>query len=585
MVRSDYKPALAEFAVLRPSETRPRSVTLEMHPHEEPPTRFGIPDFLVRNDFVWLNQGTGRSNTYGFGTVKTQAIAAARKAITMGPTAIFAANKRGREGAIGLAWELLRQLERRLPLLEPAQFCDQSLVDVAAEYLQHEYGAEWVGTQALRAGAVLHHGDIPQETREVVEDLVRKKSVRLVICTSTLAEGVNLPIRTLVLYSVQRLARNGRRESLKARDIKNLVGRAGRAGATTKGLVICANSGEWPYVERVARHMRGETVEGALRRLLRNLRRVLAERGLTLNNQVLEGNVGLHALTDGIDATLVDLAAEEIGEEELVRIAVGVADHTFAARRAGRDGEITEVLREVFALRARRIAGIRAAGRLDWLRDTGARARLLDSVERDLLPRREEWEAVVDPMDAGVVDAMLDWAWTLAELRSAVEGFRGWTDDGVEDIGLGFRELVRSWLAGDPFVEMAAKTGLSMDNVLGIHSHAIAFVLQTLVEQGVALLGRLLNAEGKRLAEAVTELPDHLRFGVPTTMGRILSLGGVRHRRAAVALGGRIGDGMAVAGRLAVFRTAREMLRRDRAGWLASLGSLVFDNALEDLGG
>jgi hypothetical protein len=37
-----------------------------------------------------------------------------------------------------------------------------------------------------------------------------------------------------------------------SRDIKKLVGRAGRAGATTKGLVICANADDWPAVERNA---------------------------------------------------------------------------------------------------------------------------------------------------------------------------------------------------------------------------------------------------------------------------------------------------------------------------------------------
>jgi superfamily II helicase len=36
--------------------------------------------------------------------------------------------------------------------------------------------------------------DIPQERREVLEGLVRNQDVKLVICTSTLAEGVNLPI-------------------------------------------------------------------------------------------------------------------------------------------------------------------------------------------------------------------------------------------------------------------------------------------------------------------------------------------------------------------------------------------------------
>ena len=107
-----------------------------------------------------------------------------------------------------------------------------------------------MGTKTLAAGAVLDHGDIPQETREVVEGLIRQGAVKLVICTNTLAEGVNLPIRTPALDGVQRRRKAGPPQNLLIRDIKNLVGRAGRAGVTTKGLVICANEHQWPLVSK-----------------------------------------------------------------------------------------------------------------------------------------------------------------------------------------------------------------------------------------------------------------------------------------------------------------------------------------------
>lgn len=584
VVRSEYRPALAEFSVLREQGHGPRfDVALDMHPHENPPTRFNITGFLRREDFQWTNPATGRRNTYAFATVKTQAIAAARKTLPMGVAAVFAANKRGHQGAVGLAEELLEQLHLGLPLPEPAAFADAARLRPAMEYLEMEYGLEWVGTRALQAGAVLHHGDIPQETREVVEGLLRHRAARLAICTTTLAEGVNLPIRTLVLYSVQRRRRGGRVDNLLTRDIKNLVGRAGRAGATTKGLVICANGDQWPLVERVARQAPGEPVTGALRTLVERLQRALATQNITLTNGRLEATPSLHTLIDGIDATLIDLAAEEIGEEALVQLAVHLADQTFASRQATTESS-KKLLQDVFALRARRVAGIRTAGRLGWVRDTGARARLLDSVENDLLPRRETWDDVTDPLDSGLVDALLRWAWTMEDLQAVIrEAYR--VDDGAptDPLRQSFFDLVSSWLAGSRFVEIAARVNRPMDDVLGIHSNAVTFVLQTLVEQAVALLGKLLESQGRVLADAVGQLPDHLRFGVPTAAGRALAARGVRHRRAAVDLGNSLAGRNVIEDQAVLFPIARQLLIDDSESWRARLGNLVFDNTLRDL--
>lgn len=584
VVRSDYRPALAEFSVLRESGNGPTfAVALEMHPHENPPTRFNMSGFLRREDFQWTNSATGRRKTYGFTTVKTQAIAAARKAMTMGAAAVFAANKRGNQGAVGLAEELLEQLQLNLSLPVPMTFADVTRLGPATQYLAMEYGPDWVGTQALQVGAVLHHGDIPQETREVVEGLLRHGAARLVICTTTLAEGVNLPIRTLVLYSVHRRQKGGRGTDLLARDIKNLVGRAGRAGATTKGLVICANADQWPVVEQVARGAPGEPVTGALRALVTRLQRALAVQNVVITNQALEDIPQLHTLIDGIDATLIDLAAEEIGEEALVQIAVQLADQTFASRQATAEPS-KKLLQDVFALRARRVAGIRAVGRLAWIRETGTRPRMLDSVEAGLLPTRDSWDDLTDPLDPSLVNVMLEWAWTQGDLQDAIrQAYRLEDSAPTEPVRQPFFDLVASWLAGRRFAEIAARVNLPMDDTLGIHAHVVTFVLQTLVEQAVALLDKLLQAQGRAMADAVAKLPDHLRFGVPTAAGRVLAARGIRHRRAAVELGNILAGTVLNEDRDVLFLVARQMLLDDSEGWRTSLGSLVFDNTLRDL--
>lgn len=65
---------------------------------------------------------------------------------------------------------------------------------------------------------------------------MRENFVRFVVCTSTLAQGVNLPIRYLIVTSVYQ-----GNERIKVRDFHNLIGRAGRAGMHTEGNILFAD--------------------------------------------------------------------------------------------------------------------------------------------------------------------------------------------------------------------------------------------------------------------------------------------------------------------------------------------------------
>ncbi|WP_217276167.1 DEAD/DEAH box helicase [Corallococcus exiguus] len=584
VVRSDYRPAIAEFATLQRETNKTNSaISLRMHPHEPPPTTYDINGFLKQEDFQWLNRKSNRLNKYPFSTTKTQAIATARKLMPLGSVAVFAANKRGGQGAVGLTEELLEQLDYELPLPRPIDHSAPPKIASTVEYLRSEYGADWIGTRALAAGAILHHGDIPQETREVVESLLRQGDVRLTICTNTLAEGVNLPIRTIVLYSVQRRTMSGQSVALLSRDIKNLVGRAGRAGATTKGLVICANEKQWPLIEQVAKQAPGEPVHGSLITLLNNLKLSLALESSTISNQALESHSNLHALTDGIDATLIDLATEEIGEAELRNLAISLAEKTLASSQL--DEEAKKLLHEVFSLRAERVLGIRASGRLSWIRETGARPRLLDLVEKGLLPRRATWDDVTDAADPSLISAILAWVWEQAELQDSIRDVYQLTPE--DDIGpaqQSFFASVSAWLAGETFEQIASQSNLALDDFLSVYTTTIAFKLQTTVEQGIALLSRLLDSQECSMSSVVADFPEHLRFGVSTPAGRMLSAGGVRHRRASVLLGLEpTVQVLSWIGTYAVFHSAQQEIGRDRDKWRSRLGELVFNNTLQDL--
>lgn len=582
VIRSTYRPATAEFAVLQPIGTGVNtSVRLAMHPHEEEERRFNLEAFLDRNSFTSFNPATQRANTYGFSSIKTQAVAAARKVLPMGTTAIFAANKRGRQGAVGLAEELVNQLTRPLALPVPRDYSQIGSLDRCIAYLETEYGGAWIGTQSVRHGAVLHHGDIPQETREVLERLIRDAGVRLVICTSTLAEGVNLPIRSLVLYSVQRQSRTGQPEAMLARDIKNLVGRAGRAGANTKGLVICANPSQWPLVFPVAAQAAGEPVRGSLQSLVRRLSDYLTREGMALNNEFLEHIDAVYPVVDGVDSTLIDLISEEVGEEEFVARARLLAEQTFAATQL--PASQADLLRTVFELRARRLIGLRPTGQLAWVRDTGSKVRLLASVSADLWPARAAWQDPVEPLDDGLRTVILEWAWTHSELQDAVvQTFRP-PGDNAALAKAPFFDIVRRWMLGHTFVDIGQQLQVEMDDLLAIHTRAITFTLQTLVEQGISLLARRLQADGLELAEGVSSFTEQLRFGAPNTAARTLAAGGVRHRRAYVALGNAIALQGIQFDTATIKAQALAGLRQNVDAWRNYLGELVYANTLNDL--
>ncbi|MDB5961641.1 MAG: box helicase [Massilia sp.] len=585
VVKSDYRPALAEYATLRPQSPdagRPYSVALEMHPHEVAPTKYAIDGFLSRSDFQYVDRKSGRSRTYQFKTIKTQAVGAARKALPMGGVAIFCANKGGNQGAFGVTDELLGQLQLNLNMPNPGSFADATKTSPVSIYLKAEFGNLWIGALAVDAGAVMHHGDVPQEAREILEELLRDGAIRLAICTSTLAEGVNLPIRTLILYSVRRTSLSGRPTDMLTRDIKNLVGRAGRPGSATKGLVICANSDQWPMVSKVALQNPGERVDGALFALINTVSAATAA-GRHLTNAFLENDPTLYSLVDGIDATLIDLAAEEVGFDQLLAMASKVANQTFAAVQVDAPSKL--ILHKVFHLRAERIVGLRDSGRIAWVRETGARARLVDLVEQQLAPSNPEWDDASDR--SMVVRRLLNWAWHQRELQEAVrEAFKLGYGTDVNSVHGQFMVAVASWNAGDRYQQMAQLSGLAIDRLLAVHTKAISYVLQTLIEQAIALLSKMLETDDRTLDPWIAEYPERLRYGVPSEFGLTLAAHGVRHRFATIELARSMQRATPLpTGKRAILRYARDSLEHFPVEWAARLGDVVYQRTLVDLTG
>ncbi|HDS1824801.1 DEAD/DEAH box helicase [Stenotrophomonas maltophilia] len=92
----------------------------------------------------------------------------------------------------------------------------------------------------LRSLALTHHGLLLPQERALHESLYRRPDgVDVVVATSTLAQGMNLPSQVVIISSDQRFdADSERMGTLEAHELLNAAGRAGRAGENSFGFVL-----------------------------------------------------------------------------------------------------------------------------------------------------------------------------------------------------------------------------------------------------------------------------------------------------------------------------------------------------------
>ncbi|MCU1514255.1 MAG: helicase, partial [Microbacteriaceae bacterium] len=92
----------------------------------------------------------------------------------------------------------------------------------------------WPWLEGLQRGVAAHHAGMLPAFKEVVEELFQKKLVKAVFATETLALGINMPARTVVLEKLEKF--NGEaRVPITPGEYTQLTGRAGRRGIDVEG--------------------------------------------------------------------------------------------------------------------------------------------------------------------------------------------------------------------------------------------------------------------------------------------------------------------------------------------------------------
>lgn len=99
----------------------------------------------------------------------------------------------------------------------------------------------------VKKGVAYHHAGLSKSLRDIIEESFRKRLLKVIVATPTLAAGVNLPARTVIIGDIYRFNRKllGFHEQISVMEYKQMSGRAGRPGYDEIGeAIIVAKSKE-----------------------------------------------------------------------------------------------------------------------------------------------------------------------------------------------------------------------------------------------------------------------------------------------------------------------------------------------------
>ena len=148
------------------------------------------------------------------------------------PAIFFVFSRAGCEAAVRACQHSGIRLTTKEEQREIRLVVEEKVFNIADEDLATLGYFDWLA--GLERGVAAHHAGMLPAFKEVVEELFLRKLVKAVFATETLALGINMPARTVVLERLDKYNGEGRVQ-ITPGEYTQLTGRAGRRGIDTEG--------------------------------------------------------------------------------------------------------------------------------------------------------------------------------------------------------------------------------------------------------------------------------------------------------------------------------------------------------------
>lgn len=498
---SDYRPCPIKLATIK------KKFDLIIKNENYDADKYIIRDFLSSEE----SESIGSSQ-------KAKASALALKAVSAGPVMLFTARKEGKMGCVAIGKEIEGILDYGNMTFPASRSTDSQRLYKTASYIAYQFGHNHPLPGFIEKGYAYHHGSLPQDIREVLEQNYADQVIPLLICTTTLAEGVNLPVQTLILYCLTRYNYSARRnEILDVTEIKNIVGRAGRAGKQRFGLVIYPSGKvDRPFnnVKSALQNVGLHNIMGTLYDVVRifyNLRARLDDNEI---NRILESSGLASAIDTMITRSIKIDSFDDIDVENIVKESL--------AYHVG-DSNIRENLQRIFRIRHRALAAKLSKNNFSAFHNTGM---TIDDVVKAT--------ELITPEDLAEIDmtAPLSESWSMFAISVIIQlpSFEnGQIEKNNED---NKRELdaheinllLIAWINGKQYYEIAEDLNCQVDNAVDL-----VMFLQNSFRVHASSLVRYIQTLGMETS-ALEVWIDMIKYGVNTWQKLLLIRSGLTDR-------------------------------------------------------
>lgn len=348
---SNYRPCTIRFGVASTDKT---SITLHVYENVNKKSLFDFTSFVNKDE----------SKGFKLDTQKNRACLMAMKSLDAGSVMLYSTFKKKEYNASCYKYgECIANIIQKGKLPSPRSFLNtnqRNLLDLLCEFTEYNFGTDYYETNFMKEGFAVHTGSLPQEMREIVETGYEKGALRMIICNSTLAEGVNFPIRTLVLGDIRHPSGKGWMER---EVLMNVIGRVGRAGRETYGFVICADKAWW-FVKEAASGENLKYAKGMLNDIAFEILKVERRLQRQLTDDEVNYMLSESGLVESIDKMLM-LSTDDFTTDEDVSFDVSSSSLSY---HLGNDKHKKQITR-IFSVRNSYLHGL-SNGNIQMYKDT-----------------------------------------------------------------------------------------------------------------------------------------------------------------------------------------------------------------------
>ena len=166
------------------------------------------------------------------------------------------------------ASSLAKKIEKMMPLILTKEQSDE-LFNLSQLLKKSDTNTDMndLLVKLLKHGVAFHHAGVSNQQRQIIESGFRDRKIKIICATPTLAAGVNLPARRVVLSSYLRYdMQYGGMSPISVLDYKQMCGRAGRPQYDDKGETILIANNESEQDSLFDHYINGdvEDIESAL---------------------------------------------------------------------------------------------------------------------------------------------------------------------------------------------------------------------------------------------------------------------------------------------------------------------------------